>query len=359
MMNSAPEKSVERESSLRRIAGAILAGEIVPPRMAVVHITNRCNDRCQGCEYEACHASPAEMSSGDLVGVIDGLAELGVSALTLGGGGEPSLHPDFVAIVRHAASRGLEVGVLTNGAGLDGNAIDALVRSASFVRISLDATEPATFARIRGTRESEFARRIDTVKRIVAARNAASSNLEVALKFLLRSTNAEEAPQFVALGEALGVDNVQFKPLRPLGSPDAPSPEEIQRAQRAIDEAHVAHPRVRIRGRMNPVPHSSDRPCLARNLLVVVAADGSVCGCRCFEHRRDTHIYASIHDGASLRDIWYSPAHRDLRVDPSQCGLFDCPCAAQTQALYDSLTNPVQCVGESVPSSTDAQGDTP
>ncbi len=46
---------------------------------------------------------------------VDQFHALGVTGMELTGGGEPTLHPDFAKIVDYAVSKGLKVGVCTNG----------------------------------------------------------------------------------------------------------------------------------------------------------------------------------------------------------------------------------------------------
>ncbi len=74
-------------------------------------LTYRCNERCLHCYLD--HVSPAEMSTLELRGLLDQLAEAGVFFLTLSGG-EPLLRPDLFEILARARTLAFCVKLKTN-----------------------------------------------------------------------------------------------------------------------------------------------------------------------------------------------------------------------------------------------------
>lgn len=94
------------------------------PFLSQIVVTRRCNLACAYCtEFD--HVS--QSVDGDLLRRrIDKVAELGGFGVELTGG-EPLLHPDLVAIVRHAAShRFVMLGLITNGFLLTERLIEGL-----------------------------------------------------------------------------------------------------------------------------------------------------------------------------------------------------------------------------------------
>jgi AdoMet-dependent heme synthase len=75
-------------------------------------LTYRCNERCVHCYLD--HDDRGEMTTAEIKGILDQLAEAGVFFLTLSGG-EPLMRKDFFAIISHARSLLFNVKVKTNG----------------------------------------------------------------------------------------------------------------------------------------------------------------------------------------------------------------------------------------------------
>jgi len=75
-------------------------------------LTYRCNERCVHCYLD--HDDRGEMTTAEIKGILDQLAEAGVFFLTLSGG-EPLMRKDFFEIVSHARSLMFNVKLKTNG----------------------------------------------------------------------------------------------------------------------------------------------------------------------------------------------------------------------------------------------------
>jgi len=74
-------------------------------------VTYRCNERCVHCYLD--HDDHGEMTTGEMLDVIDQLAEAGVFFLTLSGG-EVLMRMDFFDILEHARSLQFCVKIKTN-----------------------------------------------------------------------------------------------------------------------------------------------------------------------------------------------------------------------------------------------------
>ncbi|KPJ63198.1 MAG: hypothetical protein AMS15_01250 [Planctomycetes bacterium DG_23] len=90
---------------------ARMLGEI-RPLFCQISVTNRCNANCRYCNYRFRY--PEEMSTGELLSVIDQLAELGTRRISLWGG-EPLLRDDIGEIVAHIKSKGINCAMNSNG----------------------------------------------------------------------------------------------------------------------------------------------------------------------------------------------------------------------------------------------------
>jgi MoaA/NifB/PqqE/SkfB family radical SAM enzyme len=75
-------------------------------------VTYRCNERCVHCYLD--HDDRGEMTTAEIKGILDQLADAGVFFLTLSGG-EPLMRKDFFEIVAYARSLLFNVKLKTNG----------------------------------------------------------------------------------------------------------------------------------------------------------------------------------------------------------------------------------------------------
>jgi MoaA/NifB/PqqE/SkfB family radical SAM enzyme len=110
------------------------------PLLVQIIPIRRCNIDCGYCnEYDK--VSPP-VPSDLLRRRIDKLADLGTSVVAFSGG-EPMLHPDLDALIRHIRRRGMMAGLITNGYFLVPKRIEELNQAGlDFLQISIDNVEP-------------------------------------------------------------------------------------------------------------------------------------------------------------------------------------------------------------------------
>ena len=84
------------------------------PRRITIAITAYCNLRCIGCRYGRDFMPGQQLTLDEVKGLLDDAKAAGVETVRLYGG-EPLLHRDLPAMVRHAVSIGLSTYVTTNG----------------------------------------------------------------------------------------------------------------------------------------------------------------------------------------------------------------------------------------------------
>lgn len=132
---------------------------VVPTHLQIV-ISDLCNQNCHFCAYRmdgGFSASNFADSEGNknpkrfiplqkAWEILDDAKEMGVEAIEFTGGGEPTVHPGWEAILEHAVRLGFQVGLVTNAVRLTNwELLDKL----TWLRISLDAGTADTYKRIR------------------------------------------------------------------------------------------------------------------------------------------------------------------------------------------------------------------
>lgn len=137
-------------------------------RKALVQIDERCNLHCAHCFVSATeqgHSMPYEQVTQTLM---PRLAECRVECVTLTGG-EPTIHPQFMQVVRAFRDARMQVGICTNATTLEPRDIEILASLGGVhCNVSLDGFRPESHGRFRGDRQS-FHRTVATVRQFASA----------------------------------------------------------------------------------------------------------------------------------------------------------------------------------------------
>lgn len=225
------------------------------PLLFSLELTPLCNSRCAGCYNVFAaqrDASPPPLSANQWGQV---LAQLAPHAhrvkLT---GGEPTLHPEFGAVVESIRRLGTSFTVFTNGRWLDpAGVLETLAGSPNLegLLVSLHGANDSSHEAFSGVSGS-FEETMSNVERAIA------SGITVTLSTVLHRKNRRELETIVDRGHALGADHVTFN--RYLG-PSIPgltlTPDQLEEAVRVVD---------RLREEGHPVSFGTGIPqCFTRS----------------------------------------------------------------------------------------------
>lgn len=116
-----------------------------------ISLTDKCNLRCVYCMPEAMTFRPRHelLQKEEFVRLVHIFAGLGFTKFRLTGG-EPTIHPDFMEIVRQiAATPGVEkVAMTTNGLRLEEQAQQLVAAGMKRVNVSIDTLDPEKFHKL-------------------------------------------------------------------------------------------------------------------------------------------------------------------------------------------------------------------
>lgn len=116
-----------------------------------ISLTDRCNLRCVYCLPEDCefHSIPELMTTAEVIRLTRIFARMGTNKIRLTGG-EPSIHPEIIDIVKGIRTIAVirSVSMTTNGMLLDKLASPLAAAGLERVNISLDTTDPKEFFQI-------------------------------------------------------------------------------------------------------------------------------------------------------------------------------------------------------------------
>lgn len=259
--------------------------------------------------------------------ILGQLKEAGARGVTFTGGGDPLVNPSTPDAVAHARSLGLDVGFITNAQTLKPEAADVLVRSAVWIRVSLDSATPEIFQLMHGMGAAQFTTVLSNVRLLVACKKALDSRVTIGLGFLTEPKTRPDVYAFARLGKELGVDYGQYRPLlrrqgeADLDYSDASLLEEMLRAKRDFETQfyRVLCSEHKYRRISQGNLERGYRKCYGQNFAAVVAADRKMYVC-CHMRGMPKYEIGNLSRDA-VATIWDSEKRRRVAgsVDFSDC----------------------------------------
>jgi radical SAM protein with 4Fe4S-binding SPASM domain len=281
------------------------------PAIYTLELTPICNNRCPGCSnVYAAYRPPATKTAEDwaelLAGILPETVQVRLS------GGEPTLHPEFFAILDNVLSYGVDVTVFTNGRWPNP---EWFVQSLSQHRdrvgllISLHGATPTSheaFTRVAGS----FQETVDNV------RLATENHTAVMLSTIITHHSWNEIEAVVALAQDLGAQGVAFNRYLGASLPGIePTLDEMRIALQTIQNL----PSTDIRAKYGiGIPQcfaiNNSEGCLAGVAYVTIDPWGNVRPCN-----HSPTVVGSLHEH-SIRDLWHSNAMNAWRaLMPDKC----------------------------------------
>jgi MoaA/NifB/PqqE/SkfB family radical SAM enzyme len=180
-----------------------------------LHLTDRCQLDCTHCLRDP-GKEPRDLPLELVERVLDQVKRLhGTSHVSLTGG-EPSLHPEFVAITDAIAAREMTWHMMSNGRTF-ARVMKSIAarperrRALTQVYFSLDGADEATHDRIRGD---------GSYREVMAACSLATAHgVPFALQLVVNAQNQHQIEMLGLLASQLGAIRVSFCMLQPTGTP--------------------------------------------------------------------------------------------------------------------------------------------
>lgn len=181
---------------------------LVSPSVIQISLTYRCNLRCKMCSIVDLLPQEEELSTGQILHIIDEAKDYGIGEVLLTGG-EPFLREDIFKICEYADSKGLRSIITTNGL-IDRALAEQIAESKiNHIHISLDGLkETNDFFRGRGV----FNRIIEGIKFLEEERKS-NSFFSLGIACTVMDKNVKELYGLIRLAEDLNIDVINFQPL--------------------------------------------------------------------------------------------------------------------------------------------------
>lgn len=284
----------EKVQSVMEVAEHIKIYDNLPPISVEMHLTDNCNLACPWCTDRALLGNGAKLTKEVAFSLLREFGQMG-TGVTLEGGGEPTVHPDFKEIVRYGYDNDVSLGLITNGT-VD---ISEVLNMFKWVRISLDASTPEEYITEKG--RDFYARVLDNLRKYQEIRNNRTCFLGIG--YVITKRNYSDIEGIVDTLDKLGVDYIYLRPVEE--APDiTPSREELYDLRKVLlrctDSKRIKFKLV-INDRL--VYDNGNLPCIAHSLTSIIHASGDVV---CCEKRRHDPITLGNVNESTFRDIWKS-----------------------------------------------------
>lgn len=285
----------EKVSSILNVRNKIKKMDELFPISIEMHLTDNCNLNCQWCTDKELRKNKATLDVHIIEKLFREFWRHG-TGVTLEGGGEPTLHPNFREIVEMGKQSGIDMGLITNGI-VD---ISDCIGDLKWVRVSLDSSTAEEYIREKGV--DCFDHVLENLKKMSEARDPQHTFIGVG--YVLTTRNQSNLVELVKQLDHAGVDYLYLRPVEE--APNiTPSLEALLTVRKQL-AGITADMRIKYMLPINDrvVDQNAGLPCVAHSLTSIIHANGEVALCE--KRREDEIVLGNVYE-ESFEEIWISP----------------------------------------------------
>ncbi len=241
-----------------------------------IEFSRICNFRCCYCYVDAKSQNASELSRAEIKDVILQAKELGARKIIILGG-EPSIYPHLVEMLRFLGKEGLEIEMFTNGSGIDAELAAVLAEEKVRIALKLNSRDEKIQDQLAGKKGA-----FKIIYNALAASKAAgypSRDLFLAVSTVICRQNISELP---AMWQWLRKENIE-----PFFEVITPQANALGNNWLGVEAAELKELFVRLSaidrdefGRVwEPQPPLVGNKCMRHQVSCVVTASGEVMPC--------------------------------------------------------------------------------
>jgi len=341
-------------------------GRPIVPTEIQIDLEAWCNDNCSFCSYRKKDGynntmlkliggksgtenkpigkpSPESRIPDDIVmSIPKQMVSAGIPAIEITGGGEPTMHPKFTALIKELGVWNLDIGIVTNGSHLTDESISLIKKHATWIRISMDSSNAETHQRIHRTPRKDFERRIENIEMLVEDK---PDSLTVGISFIITPDNIDDIKASAALYASLGVNHIRFSWMYDRQGTAGLTPEEIKYIDWLIPSLQKEHDTENFKifnekNRIHLYTSKNDfKTCHFQRFVMAIGADSGCYPCCIMKYNPD-YQYANLKQN-TLKEIVDSMKTDTFmkNLDPKRC--YPCWLAPRNQAIAKAVEKPL------------------
>ncbi|WP_419786639.1 radical SAM/SPASM domain-containing protein [Pseudodesulfovibrio sp.] len=319
--------------------------EIQPPLHIRIKPINACNHSCAYCAYRAKDLQLGkDMNISDsiprekMLEIVDDIINMGVKAITFSGGGEPLFYPHMAEVLRRLASSPVKFATLTNGALLKGEVAEFFALNGSWVRISMDGWDNASYTNYRGCPDGEYDRILSNIRNF----KKFDGPCHLGVNYVVDKTNVGHVFEAASRLKDAGVDNLKISAciIDNDGAKNNAYHDTFfdqAREQVARVQEELGEPGFEIFDAYHLEDDCFDKDyswCPFLQIRPVIGADQNVYSCQDKAYNLDEGLIGSIKD-VRFKDFWMNDKEKFFRINPSKICKNHCVANSRNKMLHE------------------------
>lgn len=309
------------------------------PQRIVFELTNACNLNCVMCGRNAADFSPTMFKFNWLEKFYPIMDE--IEEVTLMGWGEPTLHPQFVDMLRVLQEKGVRKYFCTNGMLLDKLEDAIFENKVDVFAVSMDGADKETNDRIR--HGADFNKVIKSLQSITARKKR--ENLKwpyINFVFTAMKSNISQLPALVDLAAKIGLDEVKvvyltvFEPLllkESLYNETEDVEKYFSEAEKIAEKHGILIKLPHIRGE-DSAGKNLHKDCFTAYRDFFLGSDGYIRACMSSSEKL---FHVDKYNG--FNDMWNSPEYQNWRSSVNHIAEMSDGCKRCYQSSFANWNN--------------------
>ncbi|MBG0791671.1 MAG: radical SAM protein [Desulfovibrionaceae bacterium] len=322
-------------------------GEVLPPLHIRLKPINACNHGCRYCAYRADALQLGkDMRVSDsiprdrMMAIIEDIIDMGVKGVTFSGGGEPLFYPHMAEVLRRLVDSPVKFATLTNGGLLTGEVAEMFALHGSWVRVSMDGWDNASYTRYRGVSDGEY----DRILANIDAFKQHGGPCRLGVSFIVDKENVGHIFEAAERVKDHGADSIKIGAciLENEGAKNNAYHEAIwDVAREQIDrvKADLAGEEFEVFDAYHKLDERFDKQytwCPYLQVLPVIGADCNVYSCQDKAYNLDEGLVGAIGE-EGFKAFWMNGKDKFFKINPSKVCNHHCVANSKNKLLLDYL----------------------
>jgi len=277
-----------------------------------------CNHRCIYCALDFMDYQPRFLDAAILKARLKEMGRLGVRSIMYAGEGEPFLHKDISDIIATTKKSGIDVAVTSNAVLFNKTIADETLPYLSWIKVSINAAKPSTYAKIHHTSGKDLAKVIENMSYAAKARRKNGYTCTLGMQIILLPDNYTEIELLAKKAKEIGMDYLVVKPYsqHPLSKTNTFKNIKYNKYLSLGEKLKkISDSRFKVIFRLNTMQKWDSaarnyKHCLALPFWAYIDAGGNVWGCSIYLSK-NKFCLGNIYKN-TFKEIWESKKHANL-----------------------------------------------